>query len=501
MTTAVIRIADTVLVSSFESNQLIFSKELELRDNIFEEIFKLIKPLDVDQINILMRAEVLEGNSKNSVKLGSIHGSPKYLAVNSEDINSLEVFAKATGASEFKVFSFFDIYKHLGEEPVIILDEYYDGNVILVAVEKHKILTVEVCKPPLVENVLRTMHDRYGIDKFTSSSEGMSSFSWDNAINLAELPDTTKELIGDSILTLELEDNYTKVLVNIKEEIKSNVIDVDFTKGGDTQEILSVEDDETFEKLLETDEVLVEDKRKTNWRDRLENDSVINPEWKPGKLEDTPKLKKMFSSVKEKIVKEKEPSFISSKDKQGVNEKISLVEPEAEDDLLLDDVLEEAEEIKPNVKISSYADQSTNSLTKLFGYVSGVLLLAVVSSLILGFIADGKSQSSEESSDAYSSYLESSDAYLTALAESKERNSFYFSDKYYGLKMLDTDGIIRSVKVTNDTTQVVIASRDQKIVDKFKDSVSERFSVLAVDQLDPSSVDNAGAVVTQITFK
>lgn len=466
MREAVVRVGNSALLSVFTGNSLAFSSQFSMDEEVLDKVFKSIYGLSIECLTVITHGVISDKEHETLLTLKKLANIDKYIVIDKQDQKMLENLGKASKCKSLKIISFIDVYKKLFEDaPVIVLDEYFDEEVVVVALSDGEVQDIEIVKTPLVEHCVHSMKTKFGIDKVVNATEGFGGVKWERATNLETLDEEVRKSLGDSVLSLEVSGDtpwidLTNKVIDMKEKITNKSL-----KGGDTVKT-------TESKKREASEVIGES-------------SVFDePVWDSTHLEEKPKGKKVMSKLQSGLTKKKEPSFIKKKKVEN-DEELELETP------------------KPSFFKQESDELSETSLKvyKLFAWILAALVVFSVGSFVLDKVVQSSSSADASSDPKRMEYLTSLNDYFEKSTMMAESGQFYYSDVYFNVKSMDVDSIVRNVTFLGGKVQVVVLSRSQSPIDKFQEELSSKYSIVNVEVVEPSAGDKTGSILTKITIK
>jgi hypothetical protein len=201
MTTAILRLyPQRIIYTLISHGQLLVCKAMDNGADILDKLYAEIQPHKIDQLNLIVRGQLLKTIDDSSVLLRDLEEKGKVVC-SQEDVERILHICKMSGVEKVKLFSNLDFYEHVAGEPKILVDEYFGGDVLFCILNEGGVVDYVVSKPQLAEQTLVSLFTTYGNLKVINASDGVSSFNWD-ITNLDKLSEDTRECVGDSLFTL-----------------------------------------------------------------------------------------------------------------------------------------------------------------------------------------------------------------------------------------------------------------------------------------------------------
>lgn len=488
----VLKLDDTLMVSLFNAGQLISTKQLELDENSLIEAFKMCSPHTVDNLTVLVRPSVISNpDSRNSLVLDkyTVGDSVKFITIHDEDKRTISSLSKALGLTGFKVVSNIDIYRYISEDDrAIILDEYFNGTILVTLFDSGEILFMESVKAPLLDSVLSRLKSEYDVNIIKYYREGMDSLKFDNASNLHLLSPDQRELVADSVIAMSpvlgkvypnspkpevLKPSPTKIVAENSIEESSTTLKKGLSSrlGADLDSPLSDLD------LPIAAKPSPPTKKFLSRSKDVEKKPARVPEEKETESEDSPKAKlKKFFSKEEKV-----PDFLSrgpSKKDEEVETKVfrNIVSEEENDDFTVD------------------PEQSSK-----IGVISLILIIILTGSIVVGKMNNpGLSAASKKLPE---NYVRGLNAQVSNLVTAKINGNSYYLDQYLKVQQLDANKEIQGISFRNGTAEISVLSPTRESSELLRQKLSTNFVVISMDDQAPYPGDKKEFVRTIIVLK
>lgn len=460
MTTAVVKFGEDVLVSVFESDQVVLVANEPVKDGVLDEIYKTLSSVKIDQVIFLIRSSVYDESYSGTKELSKL-SEGKFLGYSEADAHKLESLAQKIGIPQYRINCSHELYGLIDMKVFLAVEDYYEGNVMISAVENGKVLGVEICKPPVIETVLQSMGKRFGVQEVVSPREYFKVLD-ENIKNISEVSEVLMESLRTSIAVQDIPGGW----------VSGNPKVVTFKPKAQGSDKLSLEK----ENILVVEEVDEEE-------DLLDQEPIVFEGLTDKDKDEIPKSDfKSFLSRRSPVEESKAPSdkdIVKLGEKKFRKEKTKKLNPKKHSEESLD-VEEEVSEIP--------ASSGKEKLSSIMVGVASFLLLGLVFSYGLGYYADWKSSTVVEDksiSSEVASYMDASN-----------NGKFMFSEKYYSVKTADSFGLTKSMLLTPTQSELEVVNSDPEALEKFKQALETKYTVSPTESFSGDPGDGSSSWLT-----
>ena len=204
MSRAILRFGEDVMLSFVSGEQLAMAKSFKIHTGLLDELFSEMQPYSFERLDIVFKPQIVDFTVDSHFVLRKIGHGPKerFAVVNGKDFSAVESLYKTLGIPKVVAHSTLDFHRHTSNELSVILDPHYKGEVLACLLDGSDIIEVQVMPTSNLEKYVKGVMQSYGEIKIRNVSDGVSVLSW-GLKNLHEIPEATRETLGDSLFVLE----------------------------------------------------------------------------------------------------------------------------------------------------------------------------------------------------------------------------------------------------------------------------------------------------------
>lgn len=552
---AVLKVDTSLTLTIYANNQLLSAEEIEIGPGSIDRVFASLSGHPIEDLVVYVRPTPIKGIPGKGTYVLSTLGDKDdiYIGISQSDLQTLKVMSKGLSLELIRIVTSFDLIASIySEDSLIVVDEYFEGDVILVVVKEGSIVDFEICKPPVLDTVIKALMLDSGLDKVVRFKEGLFSMEFYSARNSSSLDEDQFEVLADSFLALsipsgaiiDLSGTYSPESVQHFDEAPVSSAETEIIDDFDLEikdfrdRIKPVDLDIELDILPtpnEAPQAIVSETPKKRVPKVPASTKTPKPSFKskrPPKKEESLPLPEEEDTTLEPILKEEPFTTVSSEDniagspappKKGSRGKLprkgKKLESESSEPNLPsraqpkfkslkpkspkfkqkveeDDVVESP---APSFKVPKFKGSGSSQPNKVVSYLTLAFILVIVGSFIFG--ASRVPKFSDESASLPEDYIKQLTANVANLQKVSDTGEGYYLSTHKLVQNLATGVSVTNLEFRSGVVYLTISAKSLNSFDKFRQTLDSSFSIVSVDDVPLVKGDSAGSIRKQITMK
>lgn len=226
MVEVILKLSTLPRLNIVANGRLVMSRSLEDKERLLDDLFTVLQPIKVSSFKVLVLPSFSTSKESKGLSLGKV--GDKELFVDSLDVRVLSSFCKSSGVPLPEYFTFLEVYEELNLNSCIVLDEYFEGKVLVTVIKDGKAVYCDVVNPPSLKSYVDKFIMKYEVSEVKSISSLVKSFNITNVILKSSVSIDDKMCIllygkssySNSEVTEDQEDLEDEVVVT--EEVPEN---------------------------------------------------------------------------------------------------------------------------------------------------------------------------------------------------------------------------------------------------------------------------------------